>query len=253
MKKTISLILALVLVMSLGIVAFATDTTNGTGEYSTNVTGSYVPGTTSADTLFSVEIQWEAMEFTYHAELAGEWDAENHKYLPNTPAYWEGKGKITVTNHSNAKISATPQYTAAQGYTNATMKFSPAVLKLASAEGGNAQIGTMTVTPDGFLPEMEKPGTIGSITVTIAQDTTLTAEELVAEAEDLIARCTELDNQITDEKKSTMGDIYANFNMYRPNLSTSIKNYKSGIITLENLNTAYEKLLASYNAVLELM
>ena len=253
MKKIISLILALVLVISLGFVVCATDTASGIGEYAANVTGSYVPGTTSGATLFSVEIQWEDLEFTYHAELAGEWDAENHVYLPNTPAYWEGKGKITVTNHSNAKISATPKYTAAQGYADAAMTFSPAALNIASAENGNAQIGTMTVTPDGSLPEMDQPGIIGSITLTIAQDTTLTAEEFVAEVEALIERSDELKQQITADQMSAMGSTYTNFNKYHANLSTSLKNYKSGEITRENLNTAYEKLLASYNAVLELM
>ena len=133
------------------------------------------------------------------------------------------------------------------------MTFSPTVLNIASAENGNAQIGAMTVTPDGFLPEMDQPGTIGSITLTIAQDTTLTAEEFVAEVEALIERSGELKQQITVDQISAMGSTYTNFNKYYANLSTSLKNYKSGEITRENLNTAYEKLLASYNAVLELM
>ena len=64
MKKIISLILALVLVISLGFVVCATDTASGIGEYVANVTGSYVPGTTSGATLFGVEIQWEDLEFT---------------------------------------------------------------------------------------------------------------------------------------------------------------------------------------------
>ena len=106
MKKMMSFVLALILVMSLGIVAFAADVTGGIGAYSTDVKGSYVPGTTSGGTLFSVDIKWENMSFTYHAAQAGAWDSENHEYEDDTPAYWVGTGKITVTNHSNKSANA---------------------------------------------------------------------------------------------------------------------------------------------------
>lgn len=179
MKKITCLLLVLAMVMGLSTVAFATETTNGTGDYSANVTGSYVAGTTSNGTIFSVDVDWEGMSFTYHAEKAPVWDPVNHKYSETEKAYWEGEGTITVTNHSNAKISATPKYIKAEGYGDATLNFSSNSLKIASAESGSEQVGTITVTPDGFLPKMDAAATIGSITVTIAQDLDATLEDII--------------------------------------------------------------------------
>ena len=82
MKKIISLILALCLTMISIITAFAAEgdaTGAGTGTYSTNVTGAYVAGTEASGTVFSVDISWTAMDFTYYAEKAPVWDATNHK------------------------------------------------------------------------------------------------------------------------------------------------------------------------------
>lgn len=251
MKKIIALILTLILVMSLAIVAFATEPSDGMGDHLINVTGSYVPGTTSSDTLFSVEIKWENMNFIYHAAKAGEWDAENHKYLEDTEAYWEGEGTITVTNSSNAKITATPKYAAAQGYGDATMTFTPGKLSIASAESGKAEVGTMTVKPEGFLPEMDESATIGAITVTIAQDTNVTAEEMEA----LITLADELYNKVNNTAlEDTMGntfDVFAVEKRTAPNTLTQYNINPEG--EQANLNAKYASLLASYKAVLALM
>ena len=249
MKRIISLLVALALTMSLGMVVFATDSASGMGDHSIAVEGSYVPGSTTSETLFSVEITWQNMSFAYHDEVAGAWDPENHRYYENTAAYWVGQGTITVANNSNAKIAATTKYDAAEGYGSASMKFSPSKLKLASAENsGQAVTGTITVTPEGTLPKMDNPATIGSITVTISQDTDVTKEEM----EELIAQADELYQQVKDnDLEDQLGSSWSDFNQYRRTARTKLESWDTE--SQETLNTLYDNLLAAYNAVVELM
>ena len=250
MKKMTSLLLALIMVMSLSTVAFATETTNGTGDYSAEVTGSYVPGTTSSGTIFSVEIDWTPMSFTYHAEKAPVWDPVNHKYSETAKAHWEGEGTITVTNHSNAKISATPKYTAAEGFGDATMSFSPSVLNVTSAESGSEQIGTITVTPGGFLPKMDTSATIGSITVTIAHDQNVTGAEMEA----LIANSKELSDYVLDnELDSQLGDPFTKLQVCISAAEGVYSYYQNGEYTQEQLNSSYAELLKYYNEIKALL
>ena len=255
MKKIMSFVLALILIASLGIVAFATDTAGGTGEYSAEVKGSYVAGTTSPGTLFSVEIKWKNMEFTYHAAKVGEWDSEKHEYKPATDAKWEGEGEIVVINHSNAKITATPTYRAALGYGDATMTFNPAVLSIASAEGGSAQRGTMTVTPGGSLPQMENQETIGTITLTIAQDASMSAAELETATQTQIDKALALSVEISgsDELQEKVGSKAQELFQIRKNVNTVLQGYREGTKTLEDLQEAYTALLTCYNEVKSLV
>ena len=144
----------------------------GEGNYSGDVTGSYVAGVESNGTVFSVDITWTAMNFTYHAADDTVWDVETHQYVTPNEAYWDGEGTITVTNHSNAKISAVATYAAKKGYESANVDFSTDVLVIASAADKNrAETGIITVTPTGSLPKMEQTDTIGFITITITPGT----------------------------------------------------------------------------------
>ena len=176
MKKAVSIFLAAALILSLGIPAFAADVTENQGIASSPVTGTYVPGT-AGGTVFSVEIEWSGLSFTYNGESKQEWDPENLVYTgeARSEGWAESNAAITVKNRSNTIITATPNYEKADDYADAGMEFAVKELYVRSAEPtgeattGEEKSGSITVTPTGTLPEGTKDTTIGTITVTITE------------------------------------------------------------------------------------
>lgn len=250
MKKLISLALAIVMIMCLSTTAFAT-TAEAPGDYTAEVTGSYVAGNESNGIVYCVDITWNDLDFTYHAEKGAVWDTDTLTYSEVEPAYWEGEGTIKVTNRSNTKISAVPAYNPAEGYEDADMTFGTNKLKVASAESGTEQTGTITVTPNGFLPAMNESDTIGTITLTIAQDTDVTVEEgraLVNQVEALIsqARDTGAYDEYTaqfvslNEDKNNLTTIVVELEAVEKDGGTANASQQSW------LNNAYESTLSSY-------
>ena len=173
MKKIISLLLTLTLILGLPVTAFAADGVSNGGADTSDVKGTY--SSTATVTVYSVDITWEGLSFTYNGAFEGNWNPETHEYEDATAAGWAaGKGTITVTNHSNADITATPSYVAVEEYKSAGVSFSTSALEVASADNGvdgaagTAVAGTITVTPTGTLPEGTKDAVIGTITITIS-------------------------------------------------------------------------------------
>ena len=158
--------------LSFSIPAFAAEETGvPEGSYNAEVTGTYVAGTTGG-TVFSVDISWSGMSFTYHAEQEPVWDAENHTYSDAKAAYWEGTGTITVTNHSNAAVTANVAYTpvtntGVTGTLNTTEK-----TLAAGAEGkpdeADALVATLTISGKPNENVTNAGVKIGSITVTLS-------------------------------------------------------------------------------------
>ena len=73
---------------------------------STPVKGTYVANV-SAETVYSVDINWGSMEFTCTVDNEGTWNPQTHTYDNATPGAWsceEGANVVTVTNHSNAQV-----------------------------------------------------------------------------------------------------------------------------------------------------
>ncbi len=198
MKKLVSMLLCIALLASFGVVVSAEEMGVGTGDYGIDVNGTYVAGTEGNGKVICVDIEWTEMSFIYHAEKAPVWNTTDHTYSEKEPAYWEGTATITVTNHSNAKVKATPTYEANEGFEDATVTFGSAVLKLDSAEYSQTP-GTISVTPEGSLPAGTENDKIGTITLTIAEDLDVNQEDYAR----LQARLGALHELINDGSNST--------------------------------------------------
>ena len=144
---------------------------DGTGSYSAEVKGTYQPGGSGA-VVYSVDIAWTDMSFTYTGAGEGTWDPETHQYSGSSEGAWTASDdSITVTNHSNAAVKATAKFVADSGYESTTMTFGNNEATVATAVGtevASAPSATITVTPGGTLAESADGGKIGTITVSIA-------------------------------------------------------------------------------------
>ena len=120
MKKISAILLALAMTLSLMVTAMAAgDKTfsdpavagNETfpGSQDITVQGKYV---NKANDVYSVNITWGAMKFTYTIPDTAEWDPETHAYTAGSGSdsgTWScdtpDGDKITVTNHSNKPVT----------------------------------------------------------------------------------------------------------------------------------------------------
>lgn len=169
MKKATSFVLTMVMVLSLGCTAFATEVNNGAKD----VTATYHPGSTS-DTIYNVDVSWGSMEFTYTAPAQGTWNPETHNYdNPGITGTWTcdtDANKISVTNHSNTEVSVVLAYQSALEYTAITGAFDKERLELATAVGtevASAPSASAVLNLNGELEESETAVTVGTITVTL--------------------------------------------------------------------------------------
>ena len=171
MKKLVSMLAVAALTCTMGTTAFAADQDGvGTGSYNTDVKGTYQAGSSGA--VYSVDIAWTDMSFTYTGAGEGTWDPETHQYSGSSEGAWTASNdSITVTNHSNAAVKATASYQAETGYESTTMTFGEnngnTIATAVGTQVGEAPSATITVTPSGDLPA-DTNGTIGSVTLTIA-------------------------------------------------------------------------------------
>ncbi len=139
------------------------------------VTGVYQAGK-AADEKISVDIMWDAMDFTYTAPSQGTWNPATHAYDGATAGGWsDNTPAITVKNHSNVALNATlgftPDVTGVVGtFTEASGTENDNILNLATAEGtevANAPTATANFGISGAAIDADK--TLGTITVAIAK------------------------------------------------------------------------------------
>lgn len=173
MKKLIALFLTAMLILTVSVTAFAAD--SGTigaagGSQTIDVSAKYTDSTLTS-TVYSVDLVWEAMSFTYTAAGSKTWNPATHTYTNSTTGSWSDGKTITVTNHSNAAITAGFAYSASEGFTAATGSFTASTLPLATAVDtalSAAPNASTTFSLAGTLPGTQTVSNkIGAITVTL--------------------------------------------------------------------------------------
>lgn len=103
-KKILAVVLALALAMGLSTAVLADNTHTEPGTETIGVNGSYGGDSTAAD-VYSVDVKWGAMTFTYTTTGEKTWNPATHTYSPSDTDKWEAEGDtVTVTNHSNVAV-----------------------------------------------------------------------------------------------------------------------------------------------------
>ena len=138
------------------------------------VTGVYQSGT-AADEKISVDIVWEAMNFTYTAASQGTWNPVTHIYDGATAGGWsDNNPAITVKNHSNTDITASFAFSALTAYDTVSGSFSSTRFTLPTAEGKAVNDAVLTgktsLTLGGTLAsDITVFTNVGTVIVTISQ------------------------------------------------------------------------------------
>ncbi len=172
MKKLLSLLLALTLVLSLSIPALAADTVGQNQSKDIPVTAKTTSD--SVDTsIYSVDISWDDMTFTYASSTTRTWNPADHTYTTSNEGGWnKTTAAVKVVNHSNSDVAVTVAYapvgdTGVTGTLDITSDTLAAGVenKYAEADSG---IYTLTISGTPNAAVSETGVQIGTITVTIA-------------------------------------------------------------------------------------
>lgn len=112
MRKVFTIVLALILAMGLSTSSFAvtspqtiTNLEDGAKTVEIGVTGTYV-GSNSTREVYSVDVEWGAMSFTYSDGSSTIWNPKTHTYETLSNVGWTADGNtVTVTNHSSLPVN----------------------------------------------------------------------------------------------------------------------------------------------------
>lgn len=119
MKRIYAFCLVFAMILSMNVTAFAaegSDTGNKPGESQNIDVTAKVESSTSSGAVYSVDIEWESMTFTYVESVSKVWNPQTHAYTESTTSGWDKtESKITVTNHSNVSVNVTVEYTPVSG------------------------------------------------------------------------------------------------------------------------------------------
>lgn len=175
-KKIASVLMATALLAAAGISASAETIPSNSSH---DVMGTYTDSST-ANTVYSVDVEWGAMKFNYTKSGNAVWNPENHSYdRDGVTGTWNAEGNIvTVTNHSNAAVNVAAAFAAETDVLgdSVTGTFEKTDTTLDAGEEGNYEGAdkevfslTMNGDPkDNFGGEETKIGTV-TINLTTAE------------------------------------------------------------------------------------
>ena len=108
MKKLIATALALTMTLSLSTTALAAGNVDGAvvgSQEPIDVTAKYNDSATDP-IVYSVDLKWDDMTFTYNEFGTRTWDPDTHTYTDTTSAGWDKTyAAVTATNHSNVQVT----------------------------------------------------------------------------------------------------------------------------------------------------
>ena len=190
MKKLISILVAVMMIVSLfAVPAFAADKTiidaDSSNDTYEGAEQNAFGGSTSADVQiqingeinhrYAVDITFDAQIFTL--STGATWHPEKHEYIHNLPVNWNGKGTVTVENHSDMPITyeataavTTEEYGPLSIVFNGAATYAPipATPIVGCAVGGDAPSATFTYGVVGTPIVAELTATkLGTVTVTV--------------------------------------------------------------------------------------
>ena len=166
MRKIISTVLALALLLSLSVTAFASELGG-----SQDVTAKYEK-TETEEAIYNVDIAWGELTFTYSETTEKTWNPGTHTYDTDVSGGWDKtETAIKVTNHSNVAVDVAMSVTPVAG-TGVNVSLTGGNATLAAGVEGDVSgaafvTGTLKIsgTPNSTVTAAGVK--VGEITVTI--------------------------------------------------------------------------------------
>ena len=177
MRKLFAIGIAAALALSTGVAVFAESsekTIGGNESQSINVIAKRTD-TTENNVVYSVDMKWDDMTFTYHEKSTRVWNPTDHTYSEKITGEWDkNTADILVTNHSNAGVKVGFVYqTAGNTDLTGTLDVTESTLK-AGVENDyeHADNVTSKLTLSGKPNETvsESGSKIGTITITVSPE-----------------------------------------------------------------------------------
>lgn len=174
-KKLTAVAMTGMMVFGMGTSVFAASPITEVGGSDTGDVKATYAANTKAETVYSVDITWGNMQYTYTIDSEGTWNPSTHQFVgASGEGEWscaEGANQVKVTNHSNAAVKASFKYAAEEGYDEISGTFNKNIADLATAEGTaveEAPTETVSLELEGALDKnVTNPTQIGTATVTL--------------------------------------------------------------------------------------